>query len=526
MPTVWTLLITDDSQEDREIYRAYLSEDPDQSYRFIEAGSAEAGLELCQTQHCDAILLDFSLPDMTGLEFLEQLKQTSRSPLPVIMLTGQGNERVAVQAMRQGAYEYLSKQDLAPDVLQHTVRHVLEQAYTSHPISQPPLATEVALHLHQTLDAEQILRTAAIEVRQLLECDRILIYQVSQPIAAASDLDPAPLNFHKRFDTSSNPDTSIPLRKIASVFERVYAANLPPNQAALSRDNHATILASSGKEGKDTYLLAPIVPPQSPTAIWGLMVACQDATHRQWQLDETLFLSDLAGQLAVALQRSEQFKQFSDLLAREQQQNLIRGQLVNTVSYNYRAPLASILAAASTLKQHGDSLSAEKTHRFLSLIETKARDLTQRVEDLLLLNAFENGQTKFERVPVKLLPFISDIVDEQQQATQDSHDITCKKTGNTRGFCSDLRLLRLIVLNLLTNAQQQAPEGSEIEVLVSGTPMHVAIQVKCDVLDMPNAEATLDLTMVKLCAQLHEGKVTCYQPEAEQTQWVVWLPKQ
>jgi len=58
---------------------------------------------LCSLVKPDAILLDFLLPDIDGLEFLDELKnQIGRTSLPVIMLTGQGNEAIAVQAMKSG----------------------------------------------------------------------------------------------------------------------------------------------------------------------------------------------------------------------------------------------------------------------------------------------------------------------------------------------------------------------------------------------------------------------------------------
>jgi DNA-binding NtrC family response regulator len=137
MSTVWTLLITDDCAEDREIYREYLSSDPHECYQFLEAASAEVGLELCQKKHCDAILLDFCLPDMSGLEFLDELKhQGLEAPLPVIMLTGQGDERVAVQAMKRGAQDYLVKQHLQPDVLQLTVRNAIAQSHLQNQVSK------------------------------------------------------------------------------------------------------------------------------------------------------------------------------------------------------------------------------------------------------------------------------------------------------------------------------------------------------------------------------------------------------
>ena len=98
------VLIVEDCLEDRERYRRLLTEDHDRAYLFLEAESGDEGLRLCWAEHPDCVLLDHMLPDMTGLDFLAQLGAAEeKSPIPVIMLTGHGDETVAVEAMRQGS---------------------------------------------------------------------------------------------------------------------------------------------------------------------------------------------------------------------------------------------------------------------------------------------------------------------------------------------------------------------------------------------------------------------------------------
>lgn len=125
-----TVLIIEDSPPDQELYRRCLLADSSCAYRFLEADTAELGLALCQTQVIDAILLDYSLPDANGLTFLEalQTRSSGHSP-PVVMVSGEGDERVAVRAIKLGAEDYLVKRHLTPELLQLTLRSAIENAH-------------------------------------------------------------------------------------------------------------------------------------------------------------------------------------------------------------------------------------------------------------------------------------------------------------------------------------------------------------------------------------------------------------
>ncbi|MBC8283857.1 MAG: response regulator [Nitrospinae bacterium] len=105
------ILLIDDDELDRNLYKRYLSAFPDLNCSIIEFETGKAGLEYCSQQSPDCILLDFNLPDMDGLEFLSKLENTS---IPVLMLTGQGSESIAVGAMKMGVQDYLVKDSITP----------------------------------------------------------------------------------------------------------------------------------------------------------------------------------------------------------------------------------------------------------------------------------------------------------------------------------------------------------------------------------------------------------------------------
>ena len=78
-------------------------------YNIAEAGSAEAARVLLKQQDADLLLLDVNLPGMSGLEFLRELKESNGHGPLVIIVTAHGSERMAVEAVKAGAHDYLSK---------------------------------------------------------------------------------------------------------------------------------------------------------------------------------------------------------------------------------------------------------------------------------------------------------------------------------------------------------------------------------------------------------------------------------
>ncbi|HEY2294591.1 MAG TPA: response regulator [Thermoanaerobaculia bacterium] len=119
------LLIVDDSPEDRELYRRLLAQDREHAYELLEAETGEEGLAMARERSPDCLLLDYRLPDVDGLEFLTRLP--AEALVPVIVLTGQGSEAVAVEAMKSGAQDYLLKGSVTPDRLQHAVQNAIEK---------------------------------------------------------------------------------------------------------------------------------------------------------------------------------------------------------------------------------------------------------------------------------------------------------------------------------------------------------------------------------------------------------------
>lgn len=120
------LLVADDDDVDREKVQRLLSKLPLQ-FKIVCAASGQDALNLLRQQTYDCVLLDYRLGDMDGIDVMEQLPAQLARNLPVIMVTGFGDEQTAVRALRMGVYDYLPKGSLTPETLGAAIESVMRR---------------------------------------------------------------------------------------------------------------------------------------------------------------------------------------------------------------------------------------------------------------------------------------------------------------------------------------------------------------------------------------------------------------
>ena len=116
-----TLIVDDDALDRRAARRALAA--TGLAGEVVEAECGADALARLAEQPFDAVLLDFQLPDADGLEILAEIRARDL-PVPVIMLTGLGDDQTAAELIKAGAGDYLSKGNLSPEGLARSLRHV------------------------------------------------------------------------------------------------------------------------------------------------------------------------------------------------------------------------------------------------------------------------------------------------------------------------------------------------------------------------------------------------------------------
>jgi len=120
------ILLVEDNPGDVRLLREALAEAGDERFRLNHVTHLAQGFERLEEDDVDVVLLDLSLPDSSGLETL--IKTRAAAPdVPLVVLTGLADERLAVEAVRQGAQDYLVKGAVEGEVLARCIRYALER---------------------------------------------------------------------------------------------------------------------------------------------------------------------------------------------------------------------------------------------------------------------------------------------------------------------------------------------------------------------------------------------------------------
>lgn len=124
------VLLIEDNPEDVQVIQAVLSDEEGASFKVTYADWLSTGLKTLAQGGIDVVLLDLGLPDSTGLQTLVKLREQAPG-VAVVVLTASDDERLAAQALQEGAQDYLIKgyMQVYPNLLQRSMRYAIERKH-------------------------------------------------------------------------------------------------------------------------------------------------------------------------------------------------------------------------------------------------------------------------------------------------------------------------------------------------------------------------------------------------------------
>lgn len=170
------ILLVDDDPAYSHLCKRYLSKHVQPRFEVVSVATAALGLEACQNQHFDCLLVDYTLPDIRGTQVLQALTLDPEQPAPpTIIMTADGGERAASEAVRAGATDFLSKRVISPESLIRAVNNAVEKGRLQRSVAIRSKALEVA---NQRLSANN---------EQIQRFYQSVSHEVKTPLAAARE---------------------------------------------------------------------------------------------------------------------------------------------------------------------------------------------------------------------------------------------------------------------------------------------------------------------------------------------------
>lgn len=422
-----TILLVDDDEVDRLGLKRGLTR-AGLSARVTEAGSAEAALALFSDANrpaFDLAFIDLHLPGDDGLELLKNLKREDPS-LPVIVMTGQGNEERAVELMKAGASDYLIKGTVSPARLGQSIGQALALANeTRRRRAAEDALVRLAAHLPDTV------------VR--FDGARRHVHMNRAPPWAESD-DPAALLGRTLTELRGDLDLA--------ALDDALAEALSGEPRTLTLE-----VAVDGPHGDDedhaptstTYEVRLVPEPPDAEGPTALALVRDITAERERKLEETRRLD-------------------------------FERQLIGIVSHDLKSPIAALSMVSEVLHRELDEPSP-RLARALSLLNASTARARRLITDILdFTRARLGGGIPMQRRQVDL-GAVAEQIAHEVRASHPGRALELTRKGDLTGRFDPDRLAQ-VMTNLLNNALDHGATSSPVTFAVVGRDREVTLTVQ------------------------------------------------
>jgi signal transduction histidine kinase/ActR/RegA family two-component response regulator len=346
----------------------------------------------------------------------------------------------------------------------------------------------ITQRIRQSLHLDEILQTTVEEVRQLLQDDRVLLFQLCSDgvgrVVTESMSPGLPAIVGREFPDERFPEACYQAyyqgqpRVVPDITQDELAPCLVEflQQLGVKSKLVIPILCSSQRgekgDGDMRYRLATATQ-NAEISLWGVMVAHDCTGHRQWQPWEIALLTSLATQIGIAIQQCELYLQLGAKLSDLQQTeaalqqakeaaevaNRAKSEFLANMSHELRTPLNGILGYAQILKK--DTNLSDEQRNSLSIIHQCGEHLLTLINDILDLSKIEASRMELFPTEFHFPNFLNSLADlfkmrAQQRNIAFTYQI-CSPLP--QGVMADQKRLRQVLSNLLSNAVKFTDEG-------------------------------------------------------------------
>lgn len=220
------------------------------------------------------------------------------------------------------------------------------------------------------------------------------------------------------------------------------------------------------KMGSHDILLISATPRKNENGeITGLIAVGQDITElTEYRVSLEEKVKERTHALEISLKKEKELAE-------------MKSKFVSIASHEFRTPLASISVSADALRNYYTNMSHEEIQNKLIKIGDQVNHMTSLLEDVLTLGKSEVGTIKVKHAEIDLKEFIADLVEEVTTSLKVKREIHYSYAATHRLVEVDQKLMRNIVINLLTNALKFSPDHEAVSIRVTGDIETLTIEV-------------------------------------------------
>jgi two-component system, OmpR family, sensor histidine kinase KdpD len=230
--------------------------------------------------------------------------------------------------------------------------------------------------------------------------------------------------------------------------------------------------------GTDTLPAAPAlyVPLREGGKQLGVLAVLPTNPRRVLLPEQRHLLETFAGQIGLALERT-QLAEAAEGARLDAERESLRNTLLASISHDLRTPLAVIAGAGSALAQHGTTLNEQTRVTLARSVETKAREMSELVSNVLDLMRFQSGRMQLRRDWQTLDDLVGAALGNFESKLA-NHLVEVRIPPDLPPVCVDATLIVQVLANLLDNIAKYTPPGTRVYVsaLVDGNSIRVRVE--------------------------------------------------
>ncbi len=432
-------------------------------FELVRVSTLAAGLDRARVESFDVILTELNLPDSQGLDTVRTM-QRGATYCPIVVLTSSMNDTLAVDVLREGADDYLVKDEVSPSGLLRAARHAIErrqaaqraQATQEEETRVIETMQRIGASLTAELDLQRVVQLVTDEATALVGAAwGAFFYNVTDAEGEAYmlyTLSGAPRDAFKNF----------PIPRVTPLFEPIFSGK------GIMRSDDVTQEPLYGQRPPNhgmppghlpvrSYLAAPVTS-RAGDVIGGLFFGHPQASRfneRQEQI-----VGGLASWAAVAVDNARLYEAERRARAEAEKASRVKSEFLANMSHELRTPLNAMIGYSDLWLLGLPVPVPAEIHPQIQRVRRSAQHLLALIEEVMSFSRLEAGheQVQLEAVSVQdeietVITFIEPLAMEKRLA------LRTQVPSKDLVMVTDARKLRQILINLLSNAVKFTTTG-------------------------------------------------------------------